>query len=214
VTRDVTVSRDLRAVAVEIVEPRVLALRFDRQGSRRLPLTVRLGGKVAPGYMLHGAAIAEPDWIVVNGPAGLLDTLHAVSSEVLDVSGENDTVTRKLRVIVPQGYEASPSEVVVRATIEKVATRTFAGLAVQVQRSREARLKRVTPETGTVVISGPASLVESLTPDEFRVSIDARGLPPGGIYSLMASVELRRAETAGLVAIEPVRPQSFEVEFE
>lgn len=214
VTRDVTVSRDLRAVAVEIVEPRVLALRFDRQGSRRLPLTVRLSGKVAPGYMLHGAAIAEPDWIVVNGPAGLLDTLRAVTSEVLDVSGESDTVTRRLRVIVPRGYEASPPEVVVRATIEKVATRTFAGLAVQIQQSREARVKRVTPETGTVVVSGPASLVESLAPDEFRVSIDARGLPPGGIYSLMASVELRRPETAGLIAIEPVRPQSFEVELE
>lgn len=214
VPRDVSVSRDLRVSAVEIVEPRVLALRFDLQGSRRLPLTVRLSGKVAPGYILHGAAVAEPGWIVVNGPAGLLDTLQTVTSEPLDVSGLSDTVTRRLRVIVPQGYEANPPEVAVRATIEKIATRTFTGLTVHVQPSREARVKRVTPETGTVVISGPASLVESLAPDEFRVSIDARGLPPGGIYSLMASVELRRAEAAGLIAIEPVRPQSFEVEFE
>jgi YbbR domain-containing protein len=214
VTRDVVVSHGLRVAAIEVVEPRALALRFDRQGSRRLPLTTRVSGRVAPGFVANGGAIAEPDWIVMTGPAGVLDTLRAVLSEVLDVSGQNDTVTRKLRVACPKGCEASPAEVTVRVNIEKVATRTFTGLPVQVQRSRDVRLKRLTPETGTVLVSGPASMVESLSPEELRVSIDARGLPPGGVYSLMASVELRRPEAAGLIAIEPVRPESFEVELE
>ena len=214
VTRDVSVSRDLRVTPIEIVEPRTISLRFDRQGSRRLPLATPVAGRVAPGFVIHGDAVAEPDRIVVNGPAGILDTLDVVSSAALDVSGQSDTVTRRLRVIVPQGCEASPSEVTVRVNIERVLTRTFAGLPVQVQRSRGVRLKRVAPETGTVVISGPASLVESLSPDELSISIDVRDLMPGGVYSRMASVELRRPEAAGLVAIEPVLPESFEVELQ
>ena len=101
-----------------------------------------------------------------------------------------------------------------RITIEKVISRTFTELPIGVLRSRGVSLARLEPKTGLVIVSGPASVVESLTAEELRASIDARGLPPGGTYALMASVELRRAEASGSVSIEPVKPEKFEVELQ
>jgi hypothetical protein len=123
-------------------------------------------------------------------------------------------MTWKVPVVVDAGGKAIPSDVTLRVMVEKVVSRTFLRLPIEVLRSRGVQLTRLSPETGTVTVSGPMSLVESLTPEEMRASIDARGLPPGGTYTLMASVELRRGEAAGSVSIEPVQPEKFEVELE
>jgi hypothetical protein len=214
VVRDVSLSRDLRVAPIEVMEPRAISLRFDREGSRRLAVTHRLSGRAAPGFMVYGRVIAEPESVVLDGPATAIDSMRTIPTAALDVTGQTDMVTRRVALLVPAGSAATPAQVTVRAIIEKVASRTIAGLAVDVLRSRGVRLTMVVPETGTVRVNGPSSLIESLSPDELRVSIDARGLPPGGVYSLMASVELRRPGAAGLVAIEPVQPEKFEVELQ
>ena len=214
VAQDVNLPPGLRVEALEVISPRAVSLEFGREGSRRLRVAAGVIGRVAPGFMIYGRVITEPESVVVQGPVAVLDSMASVPTTVLDVTGESDMVTRRLALAVPPGCQVSPAQATVRVSIEKVATRTFAGLPVEVLRSRDVRLRRVDPETGLVLVSGPASVVESLNPDELRVSIDARGLPPGGVYSLMGSVELRRPGAAGSVSIEPVRPEKFEVELE
>jgi YbbR domain-containing protein len=212
--RDVSISQDLRVSPVEVIEPRSISLRFDRQGSRRLPVEARLEGRVPPGFIVHRRVVSAPDSVVVDGPAAVLDSMHAVPCGPIDITGQTDMLTRRVPLRVPSGCLARPPEATVRVNVERVAARVFSALPVEVLRSRDVRLRRVLPATGTVQISGPASVVEAMAPEELRVSIDARGLPPGGVYSLMASVELRRPDSAGLVAVEPVRPEKFEVELE
>ena len=71
----------------------------------------------------------------------------------------------------------------------------------------------MTPSHGSVVVAGPASLVDSLSQQELRLSIDALGLPPG-TYTLMASVELNRMLEVDALSVEPVEPEKFEIELE
>ncbi len=211
---DVELPPDLRVQAVEIVDPRELFLQFDRLLIRRLPVVPSVTGRVALGHTIQGRVIVEPETVLVRGPAEWLASADHVQTENVDLNGLSDMMTCKVPVSVEAGGKAIPSEVTVRVMIEKVVSRTFVQLPIEVLRSRGVQLKRLTPETGTVTVSGPESLVESLTADEMRASIDARGLPPGGTYTLMASVELRRGGTAGSVSIEPVQPEKFEVVLE
>ena len=69
------------------------------------------------------------------------------------------------------------------------------------------------PLNGSVVVTGPTSIIESLTAEEMRLSIDALTLLPG-TYTLMASVELSRQFMGDAVSVEPVEPEKFEVVLE
>jgi len=214
VTDDVVLPPDLRVQPLEVVAPREIFLEFDRLLLERLPVVPRVTGRVAAGYTVHGRTVLEPDSVVVRGAAALLRGLEQVATETIDLTGASDVVTRRVGLALREGLRAVPPEVTVRVTIEEVVSRTFTELPVEVLRSRGVELRELEPRTGMVVVSGPASVVESLTAGELSASIDARGLPPGGTYTLMASVELRRAAAAGAVSIEPVKPEKFEVTLE
>ncbi|MBM3316476.1 MAG: YbbR-like domain-containing protein [Candidatus Eisenbacteria bacterium] len=214
VAEDVVTAPGLGVQALEIVSPREIVLRFDQLLARRLPVRPATVGRVAAGYTVQGRVVVEPESVLVRGPAAVLSGTEHLGTEPVDLTGSSDIVTRSAAVQPPAGCVATPEAVAVRVVIERVVTRTFPLLPVEVLRSRGVQLKRLEPETGTVAVSGPASLVESLRSEDLRASIDARGLPPGGVYALMASVELRSGEAAGSVSVEPVRPEKFEVELE
>jgi hypothetical protein len=214
VSEDVVLPPDLRVQAVAVESPREISLEFDRLLVRRLGVVARVGGRVAPGYTVHGPTVVEPDSVLVRGPEGVLASFEYLKTEVLDISGREDMVTRRVPLVLHAGCQAIPPEVTVRVTIEPVVSRTFTALPIEVLRSRGVEVARIEPQEGIVAVSGPASVVESLAAEDLRVSIEARGLPPGGTYTLMASVELRRAAVAGAISIEPVRPEKFEVELE
>ncbi|MCK4413682.1 MAG: hypothetical protein KAY32_09065 [Candidatus Eisenbacteria sp.] len=212
VSEDVILPRDLRVQAVAVESPREISLEFDRLLVCRLGVVPRVGGRVAPGYTVHGPTVVEPDTVLVRGPEAVLESFEYLKTEVLDISGCEDMVTRRVPLVLHEGCQAIPPEVTVRVTIEPVISRTFAGLPIEVLRSRGVEVVRIEPADGIVSVSGPASVLESLSAEDLRVSIEARGLPPGGTYTLMASVELRRAAVVGAISIEPVRPEKFEVE--
>lgn len=212
VSEDVVLPPDLRVEAVAVEAPREISLEFDRLLVRRLGVVARVGGRVAPGYTVHGPTVVEPDSVLVRGPAEVLETIEYVKTEVFDISGREDMVTRRVPLTLHEACQAIPPEVTVRVTIEPVIARTFKDLPIQVLRSRGVEIARLEPEKGSVAVSGPASVVESLSPEDLRVTIEARGLPPEGTYTLMASVELRREAVEGAISIEPVRPEKFEVE--
>ncbi len=214
VPQDVVMPSGISAQAVEVLSPRSISLQFDQLVARRLPVRPHIQGRVATGYTVHGAAVVEPESLLVRGPSSILSELEYLTTEPVDVSGCSDLLTRQVSVLPQEDCSTEPSVVTVRVSVERVISRSFGPLPVEVLRSRDVRLRRVEPEGGMVVISGPASVIESLEPDDLRLSLDARGLPPGGTYTLMASVELGRVEVAGSVSIQPVRPEKFEVELE
>lgn len=213
VTEDVVVPSDIDVQVVEVVTPREISIEFDRFVKRRLGVVPSVSGRPAPGFITFGRVVVEPESVSVQGPEGRLHSFEFLRTQAVDISDCRDVVIQRVALRVPSRCEAIPREVTVQVTIEKVISRTFAELPVEVLRSGDVKLKRMMPETGSVVVSGPATLVESLTPDELRLSIDALGLPPAA-YTLMASVELSRSLEAGAISVEPVEPEKFEVELE
>jgi len=213
VSRDVRVLADMSVQIVEIVSPSEITLEFDQLLMRRLPVVPKVTGRPAPGYIRFGRVITEPDSVDVGGPQQRLESFDAVPTEAVDLTGRDDFVISRAKLRVPPHCEAAVQEVTVRVRIEKIISRTFSALPVEVLRSGDVTLRAMTPATGSVVVTGPASLVEDLSEEALRLSIDALGLPPGS-YTLMASVEINRTLEVEALSVEPVEPEKFHVDLE
>jgi hypothetical protein len=213
VSGDVLLPSDVGVRVVEVIEPKELHIEFDRLLVRRLAVVPNVTGRPAPGFVTAGRVTALPDSVTVRGPQQLVGSFEFIRTEPVDVAGLEGVTQRRVALRVPGRCEATPPEVAVRIAVDKVVSRTFAQLPVMVHRSGDVALRRLVPQTGSVVVSGPATLVDTLRTSDLRLSIDAMGLPPGS-YTLMASVELNRAFEVGAVSIEPVEPEKFVVELE
>lgn len=213
VPQDVRLPRGGNIEVIAIERPSVISLSFDRVLAHKLPVVARINGRPAPGYVQYGEPVVEPDSALVSGPESRLGSFAQVRTETVDISAADETVVRRVPLVPPPDSEISPAGVTVRVDIERVISRTFTNLPVEVLHDHGVTRKRLAPETGSVVVSGPESLVESLSRDDLRLTIDARDYPAGA-YTLMASVELRRSLASGSVSVEPVEPERFEVELE
>ena len=93
---------------------------------------------------------------------------------------------------------------------EKSGRRTLAGVAVSVVGARG----RASAEPGTVKVSvdGPASLVSSLSPSDFRCEVDAAGLAPGEApYEIKPAVRIAKKDPSGRLAVTAVDPHFVSV---
>jgi YbbR domain-containing protein len=213
VTEDVNVPIEIDVTVVEVVEPREILLEFDRRLTRKLGVVPTVTGRPAPGFIRFGRVGLEPESVFVRGPERRLQSFEYLRTETVDITGTDENVIRRAALRCPPACEAVPPQVTVEVAVERIISRTFADLPVTVRLTGDVRLVRQTPEVGSVVVAGPATLVESLTAQDLRLSIDALGLPRG-TYTLMASVELTRSLEAGAVSVEPVEPEKFEVELD
>lgn len=213
VSEDVLIPRDIDIQVVEIISPKAISIDFDRLITRFLLVDPVVVGRPAPGYVKVGAVIVEPDSVGVRGPQRRLQSFGMPRAEAVDIAGSSAGLAKLVGVRVPAGCEAIPPQVTVRVMIEKVTSRRFTDLPVEVLHSGNIILRELTPRNGTVVVTGPSSVVSSLTADEMRLSIDALALLPG-TYTLMASVELSRQFRGDAVSVEPVEPEKFEVKLE
>jgi hypothetical protein len=191
VSEDVHLPGETWVQVVGIDSPKEISLAFDNLLVRRLGVSPRVAGRAAPGFIRHGAVLVDPESVLVRGAETTLRSFEYLKTATVDITGADAIVTRRAAVLQPPKCEVTPSEVTVRVMFERVVSRTFAELPVEVLRSGDVKRRRLEPETGMVVVSGPTSLVESLRPEDLRLSIDARDFPPG-TYTLILSVRRRK----------------------
>jgi diadenylate cyclase len=100
--------------------PSRLFLKFDRRQSREVPVRVEISGAPAPGYRVAQLR-AEPDRVLVSGPAQRLESLENAVTDPVDVSGRSASLELQRNAYLPDALLQleSPSLVSVRVTIEK-----------------------------------------------------------------------------------------------
>ncbi|MBD3236933.1 MAG: hypothetical protein GF330_09535 [Candidatus Eisenbacteria bacterium] len=213
VADDVRIPRDANVEVLGVESPQQVSLVFDRLMTVRLPVAPTVEGREAPGYIGVGGVVVEPDSAAVRGPEGRVRSFEFVRTEPVDISQAEATVTRRVPLVPPPGCSVMPPDVQIRVGLERVVSRTFSDLEVEVLLPAGIGEAQLTPPTGSVDVSGPQSAVNSLTPEDLRLSVDARDLP-SGTYTVMASVELRRSLSSAGIRVEPVKPERFELELE
>ncbi|MBU2689460.1 MAG: hypothetical protein KJ970_00905 [Candidatus Eisenbacteria bacterium] len=212
VAGDISLPPDIEAQTVEVIRPKVLDLVFDRLEEKRVPVFPTITGAPSSGFLVNGPVQVEPDSVTLRGPRRLLDRCEFSRTLDLGIQGATGPLRAEVQLGTPGGVIADPPKVMVVVPIERLIVRSIQGLPIEVLRSSSIRHVQLEPETGSVEVLGPESVVARLRPEDLVLRIDARNLR-AGTHMLMVSVVLTR-DVEDLVSVEPSYPERFKVTLE
>ena len=167
-----------RGVAIGRITPPVIHLRLEPVVKRTLPVTVRLSGKPAAGYMI-GETSANPRAVSVQGPAEEVKRLSTIDTISVDVEDSRNTIKRKVRLTTDgKPLTISPDQVEVAVNVEEQQiVRDFERVEVQAKNFKGAYT--VSPQSVKLRLAGPKSIVEKLDLTAENVYLDLHGRSAG-----------------------------------
>lgn len=196
----------------EVVEPKAIRVELDRLSTRELSVEPVMRGDLDEDKVLIGAPKSEPSEVVVAGAEKLIGNLKSITTEPVDVNqlARRDYVETVVDLSNWAFVQSDPMGVRISARIED---RKELGIpAVPIEPVTDKSLKvKFTPEAVDIVISGAASHVDSLHPEDVRLLVDLGNLPKGQII-LTPAVEGQVLHFEGRVAArDEEEPQPFVV---
>ena len=179
----------IEGLAIEPSEVRA-TVRVSARG-KSVAVLATIIGSPAPGYEVTDRTI-NPQFVIVDGDEKVLDSLVALSTEPIDVTGVDASFNRTVRVSdLPEGVQIlqpSNGEVEVLVQITQRGVRqslpsqqvTIVGIAPGLEAS-------VTPDEITIDVVAPEDALALLDATTLQIVVDATGLGPG-TYSVKPSV--------------------------
>jgi YbbR domain-containing protein len=191
-------------VGVVRITPATIKLGLDRTSRRKVQVVTRVVGSPQAGYELVNIYLGSSE-IEVSGPASRLSSLEQVTTEPVSVEGLREPYTATVQVMLDDPYarlvDARGVEVTLDVREERV-SRELPGVAVRPDPPSETAT--FTPESVTVSIEGPRSVVEQLVAEDLEARANLDGLEPG-VHQLAPEIVLLREEITDveIVATEP-----------
>jgi len=196
----VTVSPDHVQVVMPVIQ---------QGGYRDVAVKVNIVGRVASGYRLTDLSVFPPVVTVFSSNPQLVANLPGVvETEPLDLQNAQDNINTRLSVDLPDGVTIIGDQtVLVQAGVSPIESSvTLAGEKVEIVGLSEGLTAQVSPISVDIIISGPLSLLDTLTRQDVRVTVDLTGLI-AGTYQLTPSVEILITN----VDVESILPNTIEV---
>jgi len=175
-------------------------------GFAEKPVSALWTGEPAPGHRLLDVRV-EPSSVQVTGSPDELDAL-LVQTEPIDITGLTETLTQQVALDLPEGV--SPVDIQpVFVTVEVVPIRTSSVVQSPVEvRALEDGLEAIIePPEVRVFMFGPLPVLESLSDEDVRVTVDVLGLVTGThvlepLVTVSASeVEVRSTQPAQVTVV-------------
>ncbi|MCA9953185.1 MAG: hypothetical protein H6657_06705 [Ardenticatenaceae bacterium] len=152
-------------------------------------ITADVVGQPAPGYRVLGVTI-EPSSVLVTGRPTQLALPFRVQTESIDITGLTETFESQVSLILPEGISLdSVEEITVTVQIEPFSSTKIYNQPIELLGVNENLEVTIDPDTVRVVLFGPSPVLDTLTEQEVRVSLDLFGLEPGE-YSLEPDVDV------------------------
>jgi YbbR domain-containing protein len=178
-------------------------------GYRDVAVKVTTLGRVASGYRLTDISVSPPvvtifseDPAVVNSLPGVLET------QPLDLQNAQDDITTRLRLSLPAGISVIGEQtVLVQAGVSPIESSvTISSERIEIIGLGSDLNVQISPTSVDIILSGPLPLLETLTRQSVRVTVDLTGLSTG-TYQLSPTVEVLVAN----VVVESILPNTIEV---
>ncbi|MGD9402682.1 MAG: hypothetical protein PVF95_10490 [bacterium] len=167
---------------LEVVEPKAIRVELDRLSTKEIPVEPVMRGELDSHKVLVGRARSDPAVVVVAGADKLIGNLKGITTDAVDINqlARRDYVETAIDLSSWAFVESDPAAVRISARIED---RKELGIpAVPIEPVADKSLKvKFTPESIDIVISGAASHVDSLHPEDVRLLVDLGNLPKGQI---------------------------------
>ncbi len=162
-------------VRVEQVDPPSIALRWEDEVIREIPVQASITGQPAPGFIIKGAPKVEPPTVRAIGPRSLVDVVQFARAAPFDVTGLDQEKWHEHVLAIdrpPPRVEFETQIVTVKVEVAREELqRIFVKVPVQVVGVPRAVLS---PAEVDVKVEGPPELVRSLRPEQVVPTVDLR----------------------------------------
>ncbi len=161
------------------VSPEFVEVHLEKEIQAELPVTARIVGTPASGYVL-GPTLVTPHQTRVEGPESTMAQAREVDTETIRIDGRSQPfeVMVDLYPARPEMRVIGDAKALVHVNIhEKYATRIVPGIAVMGEwGGAEVRLD---PRSVEVTVEGPPTLLAGLGPASLTATVDLARLPQG-----------------------------------
>lgn len=178
-------------------------------GYRDVAVKVTTVGRVASGYRLTDLSVFPPIVTIFSTDPELVSNLPGVlETQPLDLQNAQDDINTRLSINLPEGVSIIGEQtVLIQAGVSPIESSvTLAGEKIEIIGLENGLTAQVSPTTVDVIISGPLSLLDTLTRQGVRATVDLTGLP-AGTYQITPRVEILIAD----VIVESILPNTVEV---
>ncbi|MFH2103819.1 MAG: CdaR family protein [Chloroflexota bacterium] len=178
-------------------------------GYRDLAVKVVTRGRVASGYRLTSVSVFPPLVTVFSDNAAIIDSLPGqIETMPLDLSGTNDDIEVFLELNIPEGIMLiGEQHVLVQIGIAPIeGSLTMSYRPVEIINLSPSLQATISPVRVDVILSGPLPVLETLSPSDVLVVINAERLTVG-TYQLAPTVEI----LVQGVTVESILPGTVEV---
>lgn len=178
-------------------------------GYRDVAVKVTIVGRVASGYRLTDLSVFPPVVTVYSADPDLVVSLPGViETQPLDLQNAQEDINMRLALNLPEGISIIGEQtVLVQAGVSPIESSvTLAGERIEIIGLENGLTAQVSPTSVDVILSGPLSLLDTLTRQSVRATVDLTGLTPG-TYQLTPKVEILIAN----IVVESILPNTIEV---
>jgi YbbR domain-containing protein len=178
-------------------------------GYRDVAVKVIVMGRVASGYHLTDISVYPPVVTVFAADPELVNTLPGVvETQSLDLQNAKEDISTRVALNLPEGISiVGEQTVLIQAGVSPIESSvTLAGEKVEIINLGAGLSAEVSPTTVDVIVSGPLPLLDTLTRQDVRVTVDLNGLE-AGTHQVPAKVEVLIAD----VVVESILPNTIEV---
>ena len=170
-----------------------VALPVSQQGGfRDVAVKVIVRGQVASGYRLDNISVVPQVITVYSSDSALVNAMPGyVETQPIDLQNVSDNINTRVTLNLPEGISVvgQPSVLIQAAVSPIQSSLTLSGEAVNLTGLTQGLQAQVSPANVDVILSGPLPLLDTLTRQDVRVSVDLTGLDSGS-YQLTPKVEI------------------------
>jgi YbbR domain-containing protein len=178
-------------------------------GYRDVAVKINVIGRVASGYRLTDLSVFPPIVTVFSTNPELVANLPGViDTQPLDLQNAQDDINTRLSLILPEGVSVIGEQtVLVQAGVLPIeGSVTLANEIIEIVGLESGLTAVVSPLSVDVILSGPLALLDTLTRQSVRTTVDLTGLEPG-TYQIQPKVEILISN----IVVESILPNAVEV---
>jgi YbbR domain-containing protein len=178
-------------------------------GYRDVAVKVITVGRVASGYRLTDISVFPPVVTVFATNPDLVSNLPGVvETAPLDLQNARDDITTRLTLNLPPDVSiVGDQTVLIQAGVSAIESSiTLAGEKVEIIGLGKGYTAIVSPLTVDVIVSGPLPLLDTITRQDVRITVDLTGLEPG-THQVTPKIEVLISD----VVVESILPNTIEV---
>lgn len=168
-----------RAMAVR---PSEVLLRFERRVRRRVPVEAAVEISPADGFAVADSPTVQPGSVMLVGAESEVEGITGLSTEEVEFEDLQGRVSRDVPVRLPAdapNVRVDPEIVLVTASVDSVVQRSLR-LPIGIRGAADTALA-VDPDTATVRIRGPSSVMDRVPGDSVEAWVDlSEGVPDSG----------------------------------